>query len=139
MRILFLFFFISFTAHAEWASKVRQHLPLKVSSIIVGKTDREGARKLLGNPALIKGGKEYWIFDDFKYALELTYQGNKVSSLHYNFSKNKFSIEDLKKEIDPKLLKTSPSSPHTSLVYEDKEGKMEVELATGKVESVRFQ
>lgn len=128
----------SLSAHAGWSDKARSFLPAKVQLIVSGKTDREAARKILGKPALARADKEYWIIDDFKYALELTYKNNKVAGLHYNFPKTKFSLEDLKKDIDPNRLKSSPTSPHTSLIYEDKEGKMEVDLTSGQVESVRL-
>lgn len=129
----------SIEAFAGWAQKAKSHLPPKVQALELGKSDREAARKALGKPDLVRGDKEYWIIDGFKYALELTYKNNKLSSLHYNFSRNGFPVETLKGDFDPKLLKASPTAPHTSLMYEDKEGKIEVEMATGKVESLRFQ
>lgn len=139
MKVCVLFLFlISLPALGGWSQKARSFLPKKVALIEPGKTDREGARKLLGKPDLVKGGKEYWVVDGFKFAVELSYQENKVSSLHYNFPEKKFGLEALKGGVDPKLLKRSPVSPHTSLVYEDAEGKMEVELTSGQVESVRF-
>lgn len=138
IQTLMLFLFIPLLAHAGWSEKAKTYLPKTVQSIIVQKTDRDTARKMLGKPDLVKGEKEYWAIDGFKYALELSFSNKKVSSVHYNFSPARFSVEELKGSIDPKLLKASPSSPHTTLVYEDKEGKMEVDLSTGKVESVRF-
>lgn len=131
--------FVSLSAHAGWLEKVQAKLPEKVRQIKPGKTDRTEARKFLGKPDLVHGDKEYWIFDGFKYALELTYTKNKVSSVHFNFPQKNFSMESLSKDVNPKLIRTSPSAPHTSLIYEDKEGKMEIELTSGLIESVRFQ
>lgn len=140
MKILILFSLLfSASSFAGWQEKVKPHLPTKVSSLVIGKTDRESARKSLGKPDLVRGEKEYWIVDGFKYALELSFADNKLKTLHYNFPKKNLKVEDLKSEIDPKLIKSSPNSPHTTMVYEDKEGKMEIELSTGKIESVRFQ
>ena len=137
--LILLSVLISFHTFAGWTEKAKSHLPPKVQTLELGKSDRDSARKALGKPDLVRGDKEYWIIDGFKYALELTYKNNKLATLHYNFSRNGFPVEKLKGEFDPKLLKASTSSPHTSLMYEDKQGKMEVEMATGKVESVRFQ
>ena len=140
MKILILTA-ILFSSHsfAGWQEKVKPHLPAKVSSLVIGKTDRETARKTLGKPDLVRGDKEYWIIDGFKYAVELSFADNKLKTLHFNFPKKNLSVESLKSEIDPKLLKSSQNSPHTTMVYEDKEGKLEIELSTGKIESVRFQ
>lgn len=140
MKILILIsLLISFSALAGWQEKVKSHLPAKLSSLTPGKTDREAARKSLGKPDLTRGEKDYWIIDGFKYAVELSFADNKLKTVHYNFPKKKLSIESFKSEIDPKLIKSSPNSPHTTMVYEDKEGKMEIELSTGKIESVRYQ
>lgn len=130
---------ISFPVLAKWTEKVKSHLPQKLHSLAIGKTDREGARTALGKPDLVRGDKEYWVVDGFKYALELTYVRNRLTSIHYNFPKKKLNIDVLKTDLDPRLLQSSPSAPHTNLSYEDKEGKLEIELTSGDVESVRFQ
>lgn len=140
MKKLFLLALLfSLPAFAGWSEKVKSHLPQKLQTLELGKTDRESARKALGKPDLVRGDKEYWIIDGFKYAVELTYAKNKLTSFHYNFPKKKLNIDVLKTEIDPKLLKASPTSPHTNLLYQDKTGKLEIELTSGDVESVRFQ
>ncbi len=136
---IFLSLLVSFPALAGWSEKVKTHLPQKLQSFEIGKTDRESARKALGKPDLVRGDKEYWIMDGFKYAVELTYVKNKLTTLHYNFPKKKFNIDALKSEMDPKLIKASPTAPHTTLLYQDKSGKLEFELTSGDVESVRLQ
>ncbi len=138
-KLLLLSLLISLPVLAGWSEKVKTHLPQKIQSFEIGKTDRESARKALGKPDLVRGDKEYWIIDGFKYAVELTYVKNKLASLHYNFPKKKFNIDALKSEIDPKLIKASPTAPHTTLLYQDKSGKLEIELTSGDVESVRLQ
>lgn len=138
-KLILLSLLISFSAFAKWSEKVKTHLPTKLQALSIGKTDRDSARKTLGKPDLVRGDKEYWIMDGFKYALELTYEKNKLTSFHYNFPKKKLNIEDLKSQIDPKLLKASETAPHTTMMYQDKEGKLEVELTSGDIESVRFQ
>ncbi len=137
--LIVLSLLISSSVFAGWSEKAKAHLPKDLRTLELGKTNRDSARKSLGKPDLVRGDKEYWIRDGFKYAVELTYKDNKLSSLHYNFTKKDFPLEELKADIDPKQLKSSPTAPHTTLVYQDKEGKLEVELSTGKVESVRFQ
>jgi hypothetical protein len=138
-KFLLFTFFISLPVLAKWTDKVKTHLPPNLQTLELGKTDRQSARKILGNPDLVRGDKEYWVMDGFKYAVELTYINNRLKSLHYNFPKKKLNIDALKSEIDPKLLKSSPTAPHTNLLYQDKTGKLEVELTSGDVESVRFQ
>ena len=138
-KLILLSLLVSFPAHAKWSEKVKTHLPSQLQSLTIGKSDRNSARKALGKPDLVRGDKEYWVMDGFKYAVELTYTKEKLSSLHYNFPKKKLNIDALKAEIDPKLLKASTTAPHTMMSYQDKEGKMEVELTSGDVESVRFQ
>lgn len=139
MKILMMMtLLISFSAWAGWTEKVRTKLPQKVQSISLNTTSREEAIKKLGKPDLTVGEKDYWVMDGFKYALELTYKSGKVVTLHYNFPEKKISLDDLKGEIDPKLMKASTTSPHTVNTYQDKEGKLEVELSTNKIESVRF-
>ncbi len=137
--LIVLTFLFSTSIFAGWSEKAKTHLPKDLRALELGKTNRESARKTLGKPDLVRGDKEYWVREGFKYAVELTYKDNKLATLHYNFPKKDFSLEDLKADIDPKLLKSSSTAPHTSLVYEDKEGKLEVDLSSGKVESVRFQ
>lgn len=140
MKFIFTFILIfSQSAFAGWSEKVKSHFPKKMNSLVIGKSDREAARKSLGKPDLVRGDKEYWIIDGFKYAVELTYKNNKLETLHFNFPKKTLAMEDLKSDIDPKLLKSSPDQPHTALIYEDKEGKLEVELTSGKIESVRLR
>jgi hypothetical protein len=139
MKILFLMtFFFSFSAWSAWTDKVKAKLPKKVQNISIGTTSRDEARKTLGAPDMTVGEKDYWVIGGFKYALELTYKSNKVVTLHYNFPEKNISLEDLKGEIDPKLMKASTTSPHTINTYQDKLGKLEVELSTGKIDSVRF-
>ena len=138
-KLILLSLLVSVPALAKWSEKVKTHLPSKIQSLTIGKTDRDSARKIMGKPDLVRGDKEYWVIDGFKYALELTFVNNKLTSLHYNFPKKKLNIEDLKAQFDPKLMKSSPTAPHTMMMYQDKEGKMEVELTSGDVESVRFQ
>ncbi len=138
-KLIFLSLFVSLPVLAGWSEKVKTHLPSKLQTLSIGKTDRESARKTLGKPDLVRGDKEYWVMDGFKYALELTYDKNKLTTFHYNFPKKKLNIEAIKTQIDPKLLKASETAPHTTLMYQDKEGKLEVELTSGDVESVRFQ
>ncbi len=137
--LLFFTLFITLQVHAKWTDKVKPYLPQKLQNLELGKTDRENARKALGKPDLVRGDKEYWVLDGFKYAVELTYVKNKLTSLHYTFPKNKLNIDAVKSEIDPKLLKSSVTAPHTHLLYQDSAGKLEVELTSGDVESVRFQ
>lgn len=140
MKTLIVFTLLFTTsAFAGWTEKARTHLPKDLRTLELGKTNRESARKALGKPDLVRGDKEYWIREGFKYAVELTYKDNKLATLHYNFPKKDFALEEIKADIDPKLIKASPTAPHTSLVYQDTEGKLEIELTTGKVESVRFQ
>ena len=138
-KLILLSLLVSLPVLAGWSEKVKTHLPQKLQSIEIGKTDRESARKTLGKPDLVRGDKEYWVIDGFKYAVELTYVKNKLTTLHYNFPKKKLNIDALKPEIDPKLIKASPTAPHTTLLYQDKSGKLEFELTSGDVESVRFQ
>lgn len=129
----------SFSSFAGWQEKVKPHLPPKIKLLTIGKTDRDSARKALGKPDLARGDREYWVIDGFKYAVELTYADNKLKTIHFNFSKKVLNIGELKNDIDPKLIKSSAQSPHTTMVYEDKEGKIEIELSSGKIESVRLQ
>lgn len=140
MRLLLsLCILVSLPSFAGWTEKVKSQLPSKLSTLLIGKSDRDSVRKSLGKPDLVRGDKEYWTMDGFKYALELTYKKNVLETLHYNFSKKSLSLHDFKNNIDPKLLKASPTQPHTALFYEDKEGKLEIEASSGKIESVRFR
>lgn len=136
--ILLMLMLISHAEASGWSRKVRTHLPEKVTKIETGKTDRTTARKILGMPDLVRGDREYWALGGFKYSLELTFEGSKVKTVHYNFSEKKPSLEEFKSLIDPKLLKPSQHEPHTALVYEDEEGKLEVDLSTGKIISLRY-
>lgn len=140
MKLLLLFCMLfSFPSFAAWTEKVKSQLPSKFSELLIGKSNRDSVRKILGKPDLVRGDKEYWIMDGFKYALELSYKKNVLETLHYNFPKKSLTINDLKNDIDPKLLKASTTQPHTGLVYEDKHGKLEVEASSGKIESVRLR
>lgn len=130
---------LTLPAFAKWTDTVRSRLPSNIQKLELGKTDRAAARKLMGAPQLTKGDKDYWIVDGFKYAVELSFEKNTLKRIHYNFPKKTMDLEELKKDIDPKKLKASSTSPHTILVYEDKDGKLEIELTSGKIESVRFQ
>jgi hypothetical protein len=65
--------------HAGWQEDLFSLLPQKLQELQLNKTTPKDAALLIGKPALIKGEKQYWVYDDFKYALELTF---KEQSFH---------------------------------------------------------
>jgi hypothetical protein len=131
-----LFLVMSFSAFAGEA-EIRSLLPKRLQGLEIGKTTITQAVDVLGMPDLVKGPKQYWAEDGFKYAIELTFEKRKLVSLHYSFPKrpdasvlkDEFKEEDFKPVAgDDRLRKATRD--HSEVV---------VNTAQKKVESVRIK
>lgn len=132
MKFALLFIMLSTHAYA-WEGQARALLPAKLRSLQLKKTTTEQAIKTLGKPDLKKDSTYYWIEDDFKYTIALTFSSSKLSSLHYNFPK-KPSLKSL-----PWLQEKDLIVQEKVIVAREKDIEIIVNPTSREVESVSLK
>lgn len=85
--LIYMLISLSLASASEWSAEIERFLPQSVQSIEPGKTGQGKIHQEFGPPDFKKNGKEYWALNDFKYALEISYEDYKVKSYHYTFQK----------------------------------------------------
>ncbi|MFL5785263.1 MAG: hypothetical protein ACJ76H_11670 [Bacteriovoracaceae bacterium] len=134
LTMLFLFMSLSsFAGEAE----IKSLLPKRVQELTIGKTTSTAAVEILGMPDLVKGPKQYWAEDGFKYAIELTFAKGRLASLHYSFPKRPDSSV-LKDEFKEEDFKPVAGKQDLRMATRD-HAEVVVNVAQKKIESVRIK
>ena len=103
-RIGFIALFICLNVFAttSWQQEVKSLLPKPISEFKPRQTTLKEVEKNLGKAQHIQDSKYYWEKDGLKYALELTFESNVLTSLHYTFTGKKPDLMILHKHINVK-------------------------------------
>ena len=100
--LIALFICLNVFATTSWQQEVKSLLPKPISEFRPGQTTLKEVEKNLGKAHHIQDSKYYWEKDGLKYALELTFESNILTSLHYTFTGKKPDLMILKKHINLK-------------------------------------
>lgn len=119
------------SAHANgWLESLKPYFPEKIRQLEIKKTTKKQVLKKLGPPDLVEKNKYYWKEGETKYPLELTFDGERLVTIHYNFQQGP-SLS---------LIKISPDSfkPHNHIYmkYEDKNGSVLLDVRNKTIYSV---
>lgn len=112
-------------------------LPEKINTIILDQTTLEEVKAKLGKPALVRGEKHYWVYQDFEYALELKIKNKKVQSIHFTYPKNAPSVDALR--LNPKNFKASKLSSSRFMDYHDVGGSITIDLTSQTISTIRIK
>ena len=100
--LIALFICLNVFATTSWQQEVKSLLPKPISEFKPRQTTLKEVEKNLGKAQHIQGSKYYWEKDGLKYALELTFESNVLTSLHYTFTGKKPDLMILQKHINLK-------------------------------------
>jgi hypothetical protein len=135
--------FLSMSLHAqEWRKTIIEKLPSPLNQFEIGKTKLADVTKTLRVADLIEGDKHYFEFQDFKYALQLIYKDDVLTSLNFTFQNQKPDLAELGKFLEKDKLKSHPESGAAAGRYlkaEHEKGKLIIDPLTKKIYSVELK
>lgn len=140
-RFILLFICLS---NLSWGSEIKDKLlailPAPISQLKISKTTLPEAEKVLGKADLKEGEKYYWIQEDYKYALELQFKNNTLSSLHYTYPGERPAVEKVGKFETKKLLPypAGGKSKGRFLLLKEKDAEFVIDPITQTIYSVKI-
>ena len=128
-------------ASTSWQQVVQSVLPQPISEFRPGKTTLKEVEKNLGKAQHIQESKYYWEKDGLKYALELTFESNILTSLHYTFTGKKPDLMILHKHINLKNFTPYPKEGKSIgrfLKLQDQGSELIIDPVSKTIYSVRL-
>jgi hypothetical protein len=143
LRLAMLVLFLSFNTLAEtsWQEEVKSLLPPPLSTFTAGVTTLDTVQKSLGKAQLVNGSKYYWERGGLKYALEISFKSKKLSSIHFTFTGNRPSFENVIKKVNLKNFAPHPSKGKSAgrfLKYKEKNSELTLDPLSKTIYSVRL-
>ncbi len=142
-RIGFIALFICLNVFAttSWQQEVKSLLPKPISEFKPRQTTLKEVEKNLGKAQLVQGSKYYWEKDGLKYALELTFESNVLTSLHYTFTGKKPDLMILHKHINVKNFTPYPKEGKSTgrfLKLQEQGSELVIDPVSKTIYSVRL-
>lgn len=112
LRLAIVLLLLSFNSFAgsSWQEEVKSLLPPPLSTFVSGTTTLKDVTKALGKAQLVNGSKHYWEQGGLKYALEITFKANKISSINYTFTGKRPELKILLDKIKLEEFTPHPTS-----------------------------
>jgi hypothetical protein len=126
----------------EWRKSIKEKLPAPLNQFEVGVTKLEEVTKKLRKADLVEGDKHYFEFQEFKYALELVYSNNTLTSMNFTFQKDKPNLSEVSKFLEKEKLKSYPekgASAGRFLQVVHEKGKLIIDPLAKNIYSVELK
>ncbi len=139
--LIALFICLNVFANSSWQQEVKTFLPKPISEFKTRQTTLTEVEKNLGKAQHIQGTRYYWEKDGLKYALELTFESNVLTSLHYTFTGKKPDLILLQKHINLKNFTPFPTEGKSIgrfLKLEEKGSELIIDPVSKTIYSVRL-